>query len=68
MNKVHVSIEIASLFFQQVKGTYPGHMADIPYHPTLKSICEVCNVRTETEFGEFCLQIGKLLTEEKQHD
>jgi hypothetical protein len=64
-NKVQVNESIAKLFFEQIMGTYSGHMAAIPNNPTLKSICEASGAFDKKTFKQFLIDVADKLPDDK---
>jgi hypothetical protein len=58
---VKVNESIAKLFYDQIMGTYSGHMAHIPNNPVLKSICEASGVVGQETFKEFLTEVAEKL-------
>ena len=41
-NAITVSKEMANLFWEQMVGSYSGHMSNIPYNPVIDSMVRSC--------------------------
>lgn len=59
--EVSVNDSIANLVYDQMMGTYSGHMANIPNNPTLMSICNASGVTDRKTFKEFLKQVADKL-------
>jgi len=59
--KIEVDESTAKFFYDQIMGSYSGHMSLIPNSPTLRSLLHAHGVKDEDTFNEFLVQVvGKL--------
>jgi hypothetical protein len=59
--KIEVDESTAKFFYDQIMGSYPGHMSMIPNSPTLRSLLLAHGVKDEDTFNEFLVQVADKL-------
>jgi hypothetical protein len=59
--KITVDESTAKFFYDQIMGSYSGHMSLIPNSPILKSLLNAHGVKNEDTFNEFLVQVADKL-------